>query len=278
MLLQLSDDSDIEEHPNVDKKSMIRWRQRDIHEKREARQLKIAKLHSELSLNNVLRPRIRSVVSGVSERGVDHYRAVQRRLKESPSPEKPDTRAPNQPTYDMMLSQLMGDAWREAAWMVEGAQVVDEVVLKDGKKVDEKSGEPGWTTGAVPDGKKEALKKALEDRLSWHLNELDRRDGEVKKEIEEEEAEQKKKITSEDIKDGWSQSTVAPAKPSPLEDKPKAKPKTETIEVLNPNAVASVSSPSREDLLMDSHLHRSRKKNRTLARLRPRPELSLRSP
>ena len=29
--LELSDDSDIEVHPNVDKKSFIRWKQRDIH-------------------------------------------------------------------------------------------------------------------------------------------------------------------------------------------------------------------------------------------------------
>ncbi len=244
ILAELSDDSDIEEHPNVDKRSMIRWKQRDIHEKREARRLNIAKLHSELSLNIVLRPRIQSVINGLSERGVDHFRAVQRRLKEAPSDEKPQTGAANQPSYDMMMGQLLGDVWREAAWVVEGAKVEGGVVMKDGKKVDEKSGEPSWTSGAVPEGKKEGLTRALEERLSWHLAELDRRDGEVKKEIEEEEKEQKKKITSDDIKDGWSQTAVAPAKPSPLEDKPKSKPKaakpTETIEVLNPNAVANV--------------------------------------
>ena len=240
---QLSDDSDIEEHPNVDKRSMIKWKQRDIHEKREARRLKIAKLHSELSLNTVLRPRIHSVATGLSDRGVDHFRAVQRRWKESPSPEKPETGAKNQPTYDMMMSQLLGDVWRDAAWIVEGAKVESGAVMKDGKKVDEKTGEPEWTSGAVPDGKREGLTKALEDRLKWHVGELDRRDAEVKREIEDEEKEQKKKITSEDIKDGWSQTAVAPVKPSPLEEKPKEKPKPkkkkETIEVLNSNAVAS---------------------------------------
>lgn len=120
------------------------------------------------------------------------------------------------------------------------------VVMKDGTKVDEKSGEPEWTSGAVPEGKKEGLSTALEERLKWHLAELDRRDGEVKREIDDEEKEQKKKITSEDIKDGWSQTAVVPVKPSPLEDKPKPKPKketTESIEVLNPSSVASVSIP-----------------------------------
>ena len=31
--IEISDDSDVEVHPNVDKQSFIRWKQRDIHEK-----------------------------------------------------------------------------------------------------------------------------------------------------------------------------------------------------------------------------------------------------
>lgn len=239
---QLSDDSDIEEHPNVDKKSMIRWKQRDIHEKREARKLNIAKLNSELSLNTVLRPRIKSVLDGLQSKGVDHYRAVQRRLRESPSSEKPDTGAPNQPTYDMMMTQLLGDVWREAAFIVDGAKVNGAEVTYEGKKVDDKTPIPTWAEGNLPDGKTQSQQVALEERLSWHLKELDRRDVEVKKEIEQEEGEQKKKITSENIKDGWSASSVAKPSVSPLEDKPKPKKveKKETIEVLNPGASVSI--------------------------------------
>lgn len=250
--IQLSDDSDIEEHPNVDKKSMIRqvssapdililifrWKQRDIHEKREARKLNIAKLNSELSLNNVLRPRIQSVLEGTRSKGVDHYRAVQRRLREAPSPEKPNTGAPNQPTYDMMMTQLLSDVWREAAYIVDGARVNGAEVVHDGKKIDDKTSLPSWAEGALPDGKIQSQQVAVEERLSWHLKELDRRDEEVKKELEKEEGEQKKKITSDDIKDGWSASSVVKPKASPLDDKPKPKKveKTETIEVLNPGA------------------------------------------
>lgn len=39
--IELSDDSDIEVHPNVDKKSFIKWKQRDIHEKRQQRNIEI---------------------------------------------------------------------------------------------------------------------------------------------------------------------------------------------------------------------------------------------
>ncbi|ODN75280.1 hypothetical protein L202_06464 [Cryptococcus amylolentus CBS 6039] len=213
-MLELSDDSDIEEHPNVDKKSMIRWKQRDIHEKREQRKLQIAKFNSELSLNGVLRPRIEAIITGLSANGFDHYRAVQRRIKEAPSDEKPQTGAPNQPTYDMMLGQLLED----------------------------------WATGEIPQGKKEALKEVLEERLKWNVDELVRRDAEVKKEIEKEEAEMRKKITSDDIHEGWDKSTVNPAKQGVWDEKPKpkrapAQKKEQTIEVLNPKASSSALTP-----------------------------------
>ena len=224
----------------------VRWKQRDIHEKREARKLRIAKLNSELSLNAVLRPRIQSVATGVDSKGVDHFRAVLRRIREQPSSERPNTGAENQPTYDQMMGQLLNDTWRESTWLAEGAaKVVDGVVFKDGKVLDENTGVPSWAEGALPEGKVDKVKEALEARLKFHLGELAIRDDEVKKEIEVEEREQAKKITSDGIKDGWSASTVAKAAPSPLDDKPKIPKKketraTETIEVLNPGA-ASVS-------------------------------------
>lgn len=238
---------------------MIRWKQRDIHEKREQRRLLIAKLNSELALNAVLRPRIVSVVDGVKDKGVSHYRAVQRRVKEQPSDEKPATNAPNQPTYDMMLGQLLGDVWREAAWLVDGdAKVENGTVVKGGVKVDEKMGEPEWASEAtVPGVKKEVMGQALIERLEWHVKALDQRDVEVKKEIAKEEAEGKKKITSEDIHDGWSASKVNKSAPSPL-DKPKPKTTTKTdtvqeIEVLNPGASVSTEQlDSREAMLISS--------------------------
>ncbi|KAF9193810.1 hsp90 co-chaperone Cdc37 [Haplosporangium sp. Z 767] len=45
--LEISDDSDIECHPNVDKRSMIRWKQEQIHREREARRTKIVALKHE---------------------------------------------------------------------------------------------------------------------------------------------------------------------------------------------------------------------------------------
>ena len=59
--LELSDDSDVEVHPNVDKKSFIRWKQRDIHEKREVRKMEYAALHKELENNEALLPKLQEV-------------------------------------------------------------------------------------------------------------------------------------------------------------------------------------------------------------------------
>jgi cell division cycle protein 37 len=246
--LEISDDSDIETHPNVDKASMVRWKQRDIHDKREQRKLQIAKLNSELSLNGVLRPRIETVIAGVEDKGVAHYRAVQRRIKEQPSDEKPATNAPNQPTYDMMLGQLLSDVWREAAWLIDGnAKVVNGGVFINGKAVDEKTGEPSWAQEAVvPEAKSEMMGQALVERLKHHVQLLIKRDAEVKKEIAHEEAEQAKKITSEGIHEGFSSSHLTKAAPSPLDKvKPpaqtaqqKKKDTVQAIEVLNPGSVS----------------------------------------
>lgn len=183
-------------------------------------------------------------------------------MKEDPSPEKPETGAPNQPTYDMMLSQLLSDVFREGAWLVEGGKVEGNGVLYNGKKVDDNTGLPDWATAEVPEGKKELLAEKLEQRLRWHVSELNRRDEQVKKEIEKEEGELKKKITSDDIHEGWSSSKIAPPKPSVWDETPKPKKgkkteKVETIEVLNPKASVSRTRGSvNEAYLPVSHLPR----------------------
>ena len=259
----------------------IRWKQRDIHEKREKRKLNIAKLNTELSLNAVLRPRITTVLEGLETKGVSHFRSVQRRLREQPSDEKPDTGHPDQPTYDMMMSQLLGDVFRESAWIVDGAATLGAggKVTKDGKKIDEKAGQPSWTDGEIPDSKLEPLAAALKERLEWHIKDLGRRDTEIRKELEEEKKAQKGKITSDDIRDGWSKTAVSASKPSPLDDKPKMpKKKQETIEVLNPGA-SSVSRPDHALCVADARsprhqrlrLTQSPRRMSTSARFLPQP-------
>ncbi|KAI8870515.1 hypothetical protein GQ42DRAFT_122185, partial [Ramicandelaber brevisporus] len=52
--IEISDDEDVEVHPNVDKKSFIRMRQREIHRKRQERRDMINAFKNEGEDNAVL--------------------------------------------------------------------------------------------------------------------------------------------------------------------------------------------------------------------------------
>ncbi|KAM9904167.1 hypothetical protein OXX69_007665 [Metschnikowia pulcherrima] len=65
--IELSDDSDIEVHPNVDKKSFIKWKQRDIHEKRQQRNLEIKSILLQLTMYKKLNERVDFLLSKVPE-------------------------------------------------------------------------------------------------------------------------------------------------------------------------------------------------------------------
>lgn len=155
-----------------------RWKQQDIHQKRMERQARIAKYNAEADLNDVLRPRITSLVSSLSTLptpdALSTYSSLVSQLRISPSPDKPKTNAPNQPTYDVMLLHLLEQVQKEATEAVSG------------------------------DKDKERLSSKLHERLSFHLGKLDERTEECRREAKNEEAEANKKITSDGMKEGFS--------------------------------------------------------------------------
>ncbi|KAI9231113.1 MAG: Cdc37, N-terminal domain-containing protein, partial [Podila humilis] len=69
--LEISDDSDIECHPNVDKRSMIRWKQEQIHREREARRNKIKELNAEVLGIKQQLARMETLQQKVKEEGVE---------------------------------------------------------------------------------------------------------------------------------------------------------------------------------------------------------------
>ncbi|KAI0269766.1 hypothetical protein BC834DRAFT_967509 [Gloeopeniophorella convolvens] len=101
--LELSDDSDIEGHPNVDKKSLIRWKQRDIHEKRDVRNHRIAELDAEVACNDVLLARLRALQPELAAGGAPRFAS-----------EHPPTNAPAPVTYDAMILRLLETIAQEA--------------------------------------------------------------------------------------------------------------------------------------------------------------------
>ncbi|GAA6034003.1 hypothetical protein JCM8097_000644 [Rhodosporidiobolus ruineniae] len=230
--LQLSDDSDIEVHPNVDKKSMIRWKQRDIHEKRAVAKHKLASFPLEKQMNASLLRRIDQLVASTQAEGQAFLAREVLRLKAS-LPYKYEEKhftgkvGDEQPSEDHMIVSLLSQ-------VVAGVQ-----------KKEEEAGRPAGGD------RTDALVKELE----WHRQRLVDRQEEIEKETREIEREQAKYITSDDLKMGWDSKTIVSSAPSaqPKPDAPAAstsysssKPspstsakKTETvIETLNSPGVA----------------------------------------
>ncbi|KAF8575449.1 hypothetical protein K439DRAFT_1641373 [Ramaria rubella] len=212
--LELSDDSDIEGHPNVDKKSLIAWKQRDIHEKREARKARIAQLRGDIDCNAVLLPRIQTIVKDVESGGHAYFSSLVERLKTQPSPEAPPSGAEGQPTYDAMIQALLLRVWEEGK---------EKGVTKNDPNID----------------------RALVNGLQQHVSRLEEDQKKMKVELSIEESEQTKKITSDDIHEGFD-SKYVPPKPAPppvvapKEAKKKVTRET-TFETLNPTAASSSS-------------------------------------
>ncbi|KAF8501054.1 Cdc37 N terminal kinase binding-domain-containing protein [Russula emetica] len=208
--LELSDDSDIEGHPNVDKKSLIRWKQRDIHEKREARNHHISELEAEVACNDVLLTRLRAFQRELAQSGKSRFSSEVERLRTSPSPDAPKTNAPKQISYDEMILRLL------------------EMIAKEARE-----------TAGSDEGK---LEKLLEERLESHVEKLNDVTEERRKEKDALLKEKAKHITMDDLHDGFD-STYVPAKPEPPpvigKGKGKETAKTSHIEVLNPETSSS---------------------------------------
>ncbi|KAL0580632.1 hsp90 co-chaperone Cdc37 [Marasmius crinis-equi] len=224
--LELSDDSDIEGHPNVDKRSLIRWKQRDIHEKRETRKHKIASLRAQIDCNNVLLPRIREIYAKISSPSSSttptvYFNSLVEQLKQNPSKDCPPGNDPSkiEHTYDGMILNLL-----------------EQVSAKSKQEVQDSS--------ILESEKEEKIGKALVDGMKFHCEELKKTIDRDSAELEDETKEQQKHITSDDLHDGFS-SKYVPAKPEPppvptkKTDTEKETKKVTEIETLNAETPAT---------------------------------------
>ena len=103
--LELSDDSDIEVHPNVDKASFIRWKQRDIHEKREMRKVRRSQLEAELRTNVAVRPLLENLNKETQLEGSKYFAREVSRLSAGRQ-ERGNKDGPDGPTLDDLLRSL----------------------------------------------------------------------------------------------------------------------------------------------------------------------------
>ncbi|KAI1941284.1 hsp90 co-chaperone Cdc37 [Ophidiomyces ophidiicola] len=210
--LELSDDSDIEVHPNVDKRSFIRAKQNQIHQQRHQRRQEIATLKYERIINDGLLQRIDSLLVALkkhkdSTRHPDEL-VFQALIESAGAPEYDQPPVPPEDVYTQVkdtpkFSQMMGS-------------LVDQVK----KELDETTPENRFEAfiQGVEGHKKKVLD--LQQELLVKLAQLEREEG--------------SKITSDSIHTGFNSSFVAKPK-TPLASEKKD---ASSVELLNPGAMA----------------------------------------
>ncbi|KAF2715447.1 Hsp90 co-chaperone-like protein Cdc37 [Pleomassaria siparia CBS 279.74] len=221
--LELSDDSDIEVHPNVDKKSFIRAKQAQIHQNRDQRKHQIKTLKYEKIINDGLSERMGKLIStlqshkdkaetedGDAKADAQVFQSLMAGMMESgpedrppPPPEGVHAHIKDKPSYPQMMASL-----------------VDQVK----KEVDE---DKSTST---------RLEKFITG-LKSHKARVDGLQQELYAKLAELEKEDKKHITSDDIHTGFDYSNVKKAdEPLPSSSKPvpKSTSKSPEPELLNP--------------------------------------------
>lgn len=98
-----------------------RWKQRDIHEKRDQRKQKIAHLEAQIACNNVLLPRIKDIARALADPNADilpvkYWSNLVEQLGKNPSKDCPPGNDPTKPehTYDGMLLILFQKVTQDA--------------------------------------------------------------------------------------------------------------------------------------------------------------------
>ncbi|KAM0334329.1 hypothetical protein ACHAQA_001353 [Verticillium albo-atrum] len=217
--LELSDDSDVEVHPNVDKRSFIRAKQNQIHQERQQRKHQIETLKYERIINDGLMRRISNLLAALKAHAFDAetrnpgevaFQAVMESAgkpeddKPPPRPEGVHTESEPLPSYSKMMATLL-----------------DQV----NKSLEERNMTDKRYQGMI-DGIGEHLAKVegLQAQLLVKLAELEKEEG--------------RKITSEGYKDGFNSSHVAKAVPG------EAKEAKKEVELLNPNFKGTQAVPS----------------------------------
>ncbi|KAM0265194.1 hypothetical protein ACHAQJ_000347 [Trichoderma viride] len=213
--IEVSDDSDIEVHPNVDKRSFIRAKQNQIHQERQQRKNRIAALKYERVINSALLGRIVSLLDSLKAHAAEAATGNQGEIafkavissagdpKDDQPPPRPEGVFSDDqplPSYSKMMMQLL-----------------DQV----NKALDEKKPDDRYT--------------GMLEEIQEHVNKIKELQKEQADELEKLEKEEGKKITSDNVHDGFNSSHVN--KSSPSEKKEDSK-----VELLNPNFPASASA------------------------------------
>ncbi|KAJ5669381.1 Hsp90 co-chaperone Cdc37 [Penicillium macrosclerotiorum] len=220
--LELSDDSDIEVHPNVDKRSFIRAKQAQIHQQREQRRHDILTLKYERIINDGLLSRIDKLLDSLKKhedssappeqfifQTIMEFASNPADDQAPPPPEGVHTHEKEQPKYSQMMSAL-----------------VDQVKKELG------------------DCKLDNLFKAYTEGVQEHKDKVQGLQKELLTKLAQLEKEESRKITSDQLHEGFNTSHVAKAEEK---SKAAAPAKQTEVELLNPGAESQSSASNAEN-------------------------------
>lgn len=199
--IELSDDSDIEVHPNVDKRSFIRWKQQSIHEEREKRKGDIKNLEFQMEMYSHLNKRVDKLLREVTDEDLVHKDSIVRFLNSNFDKTEKGSGSnvdPDLPPYNEMVEDLFEQMERNAQ--------------NDGK--DPKNG------------------RHIREELMKHRAKIESVTEEAKTKLQELYEEKTKHISSEDFHTGFDKGFVN--KGGEQEGKPSFIPETKPNEVRLP--------------------------------------------
>lgn len=216
--LELSDDSDIEVHPNVDKRSFIRAKQNQIHQQRFERRREIDTLKYERLINDGLLERINALLDALKTHQDEAQTkdpdqlVFQSMLESAADPAKDDPPKPPEGVYTHQKEP-------QPAYSKMMASLIDQVK----KEVDEKKSSERF--------------KDYIDGVRVHLTKVQSLQQELLAKLAQLEKEESSRITSDQLHDGMNYSSISKSKPQePPKPAASAKPKKKTKEpeLLNP--------------------------------------------
>ncbi|KAE8264784.1 hypothetical protein A4X09_0g6861 [Tilletia walkeri] len=193
--IELSDDSDVEVHPNVDKKSFIRWKQRDIHEKREQRKVQQEQLQAELKTNAALRPRLLDLKEELRISGAPSFKGEMERLTaERVAKGNKDSGANGGSSTDDLILKLLH--------IINDEPVVKAAAAKSAASA--QAEETGPSSAASTSSPTDELTKVLAAQVDSHVSKLDARQSDINTQLKAIDEEESRKITTDGIREGWS--------------------------------------------------------------------------
>lgn len=214
--LEISDDSDIEVHPNVDKNSFIRWKQRDIHEKRMQREQQIKGLKVQKEMYTQLNKRVDLLLSTFTDSQLESESERNNFINSKFDKSEKCTleaQTDDSPTYNEMVEDLFTQ--------------IENDLKKENLDVNGSN----------------IKKKVIE-----HRQKIENVLKQIDPKLEEFNKEKIQHITSDDIHDGWNTSFINKKKEE--EDKKEKNNNTKSIETTQTNkSIETINSPGSIKLL-----------------------------